>query len=45
MLFLSKENIVQKLVAIYKEKYSEDIIAGFEMDILTNKKSVILLKN
>ena len=25
----ARENIVQKLVAIYKEKYSEDIIAGF----------------
>ena len=25
----ARENIVQKLVAIYKEKFSEDIIAGF----------------
>ena len=25
----ARKNIVQKLVAIYKEKYSEDIIAGF----------------
>ncbi|GIS08392.1 MAG: hypothetical protein CM15mP112_05040 [Flavobacteriales bacterium] len=46
MLFLgARENIVKKLVSIYKEKYSEDIIAGFRNGYFYEQEEYDIARN
>tara|TARA_B100000161_G_scaffold260827_1_gene228309 strand:+ start:424 stop:1200 length:777 start_codon:yes stop_codon:yes gene_type:complete len=41
----ARENIVQKLVSIYKEKYSEDIIAGFRNGYFYEQEEYDIARN
>ncbi len=43
--FGATENVVQKLVTIYKEKYSEDIIAGFRNGYYNKEEEYNIAKN
>ena len=43
--FGATENVVQKLVTIYKEKYSEDIIAGFRNGYFNKEEEYNIAKN
>ena len=46
MFFLgATENIVQKLVAIYEEKYSEDIIAGYRNGYFDEQEESDIARN